>query len=109
MNFIALSDVGGATGAEYTKAQLDKIWNDMRLGHAYVRKKQDVRTFVLSADVFPPNLVKQGASASLIEPLAGDTNAMKRVIEFMLQKRTKDDVFRIYKIIYMKTICLIYR
>ena len=96
MSFLALQDVGGATGAEYSKAQLDKAWIDMRLGHNYARKKQDVRAFVLSADVFPPNLVQQGAQASLIEPLPADEKALQRVIEFILAKRTKDDVILLF-------------
>ena len=89
---MALPEIGGAAGAEYSKAQLEKVWGDLRLGHYFTRKKNDVRALVLPAEVFPPNLVKQGASASLTEPLAGDANAMKRVIEFMLVKRNKDDV-----------------
>jgi hypothetical protein len=94
--FVALPEIGGAVGAEYSKAQLDKVWMDLRLGHSFTRKKHDVRAFVLSADVFPPNLVKHGASASLIQPMAGDANAMKRVIEFILAKRTKDDVVLLF-------------
>ena len=64
----------------------------MRLGHSFTRKKHDARAFVLSADAFPPNLVKHGAVASFIQPLAVDSSAMKRVIEYMLAKRTKGDI-----------------
>ena len=96
LNFWAMPEIGGAVGAEYTKAQLEKLWNDMRLGHSFARKKQDVRAFVLSADVFPPNLIKQGASASFIQPLAVDTHAMTRVIDYMLTKRTKDDIILLF-------------
>ena len=96
VNFVPMPEIGGAVGAEYTKAQLDKLWNDLRLGYSFTRKKHDVRAFVLSAEVFPPNLVKQGASASFIQPLAVDTNAMKRVIEYMLSKRTKDDIILLF-------------
>ena len=93
VNFVAMPEIGGANGAEYTKAQLDKLWNDMRLGHAFTRKKQDVRAFVLSADVFPPNLVKQ---AGLNQPLAVDTNGMKRVIDYILSKRSRDDIVLLF-------------
>jgi hypothetical protein len=96
LNFVALPAFGGAVGAEYSKAQLDKLWNDLRIGHSFTRKKTDVRAFVLSADVFPPNLVKQGVAASFNQPLAVDTNAMKRVIEYMLAKRTKDDIILLF-------------
>ena len=64
VSFVEMPAIGGAIGAEYSKAQLDKLWNGMRLGHCFTRKKNDVRAFVLSADVFPPNLVKQSGAAS---------------------------------------------
>ena len=96
LNFVALPAIGGASGAEYSKAQLDKVWSEMRLGHAFSRKKADVRAFVLSADVFPPNLVKNGPSASLFQPQAVDGPAMKRVIDYMLAKRNKDDIILLF-------------
>ena len=46
--------------------------------------------------MFPPNLIKQGASASFIQPLAVDTHAMTRVIDYMLTKRTKDDIILLF-------------
>jgi len=94
--FVALPDIGGASGAEYSRAQMDSAWNDMRLGHRYARKKDDVRAFVLSADVFPPNLIKHSTSASLTEPIAADETRMKRVLDFMISKRTKDDLILLF-------------
>ena len=78
------------------QSQLEKIWNDMRLGHRFSRKKDDVRAFALSADVFPPNLVKTGASASLTDPIAADTRCLKRVIEFMISKRATTDLVLLF-------------
>ncbi len=78
-------------------AAAGKIWNDMRLGHRFTRKKTDVRALVISAEVFPPpNLVKTGASASWTDPIAADTNCLKRVIEFMIAKRAKSDLILLF-------------
>ena len=52
--FISLPAVGGASGADYATAHLQKVWESMRLGHKFTRKKNDVRAFILSADLFPP-------------------------------------------------------
>ena len=68
----------------------------MRLGHKFAKKKTDVRAFVLSADLFPPNVVKHGLSTSMSEPIAADPERMKRVIEFILQKRRKDDIILLF-------------
>ena len=38
--FLALPEVGGAKGAEFSKAQLENTWETMRLGHKYARKKR---------------------------------------------------------------------
>ena len=96
VSFVALPSVGGASGADYTKAQMDKMWETMRLGHKYGRKKTDVRAFVLSADLFPPNVAKHGVRTSMSEPIAVDADRMKRVIDFILQKRTKDDLILLF-------------
>ena len=40
VSFVALPKIGGASGADYTKAQMDKVWEIMRLGHKYPRKKR---------------------------------------------------------------------
>ena len=52
VSFVALPRIGGASGAEYSKLPMDKLWETMRLGEKNPRKKVDVRAFVLSADVF---------------------------------------------------------
>eukprot|EP00959_Pyramimonas_sp_CCMP1952_P048286 1007685-Pyramimonas_sp.AAC.1 len=63
----------------------------LSLGRRFGRKKNDVRAFILSADLFPPNVVEQGAKARMNEQMACDEAKFKRVIEFILQKRQKDD------------------
>ena len=92
VKFVSLPSVGGASGAEYTAAQLQHMWDGLSLGHRFGRKKTDVRAFVLSADLFPPNLVKQGTRARLTEQVACDEAKLKRVIEFFAQKRHRDDI-----------------
>ena len=96
VSFVKLPAAGGASGAEYTKAQMENMWDSMRLGHRFARKKDDVRAFVLSADLFPPNLVKHGASASLGDPIAADAEKMKRVVEFIIQKRLHNDLILLF-------------
>ena len=49
-----------------------------------------------SADLFPPNIAKHGASASLSDPIAADTERMKRVLEFIIQKRHKEDLILLF-------------
>ena len=92
VKFLSLPSVGGASGAEYTQAQLQAMWDAFSLGHRFGRTKTDVRAFVLSADLFPPNLVKQGRQARLTEQVACDEAKLTRVIEFFAQKRHKDDI-----------------
>ena len=96
VSFVSLPSVGGASGAEYSKAQMEKVWEGMRLGHRFARKKTDVRAFVFSADLFPPNVAKHGVSTSISEPIAADAERMKRAIDFMLAKRTKDDIILLF-------------
>ena len=60
VRFAALPEVGGASGAEYSRAQLDKIWGELFNGHRFARKKEDVRALVLSAEVFPPQRGQAG-------------------------------------------------
>jgi hypothetical protein len=64
----------------------------MRLGHKFARKKGNIRAFVLSSELFPPNLAKHGGTTSLTEPIACDADRMKRVIDFIANKRSKDDL-----------------
>jgi len=96
VRFTALPEVGGASGAEYSRAQLDKVWGELFNGHRFARKKEDVRALVLSAEVFPPNVVKQATTAGLAEAVAVDTKRMQAVIDFILAKRTKEDLILIF-------------
>ena len=68
----------------------------MRLGHKYPKKKEHVRAFVLSADVFPPNLVMHAKTTGLSEPIKADAERLKRVIDFIITKRQKDDVILLF-------------
>ncbi|CAK0877496.1 unnamed protein product, partial [Prorocentrum cordatum] len=92
VKFVSLPSVGGASGAEYAAAQMQSLWGALSLGHRFGRKKNELRAFILSADLFPPNVVKQGAKARMNEQMACDEAKFKRVIEFFLQRRQKDDV-----------------
>ena len=47
---------------------------------------------MLAADLFPPNVAKQTSYAKLNDPIPVDVPAMQRVIQFIAQKRTKDDI-----------------
>ena len=96
VNFTALPAVGGATGVEFSSAQLQKAWEGMRLGHKYSSRKSDVRAFILSADLFPPNLAKATSGGRLTDQIPVDSERMKRVIDFILQKRTKDDIVLLF-------------
>ena len=96
VSFVALPSVGGASGAEYSQAQLNKAWERMRLGHQFSRKKGDRRGLILSADLFPPNLAKHGRPGGLTDQITVDTERLKRTIAFMLQKRGKDDVVMLF-------------
>ena len=90
--FVSLPVVGGAVGPEFAHPQLQSMWESIKYGHRFARKKGDVRAFVVSAELFPPNLAKQGAKARLSEPMAADEEELKRVLEFLASKRVKDDV-----------------
>ena len=96
VSFTTLPTIGGASGADYSKAQLEKVWETMRLGHAFHKKKLSIRAFVFAADLFPPNMVKHGTTTSLSEPIAVDAERMKRALDFILQKRTKDDIILLF-------------
>ena len=62
------------------------------MGHGFSFKKEDVRAFVLSAELFTPNVQKHGLHTSINKPVAVDVEKMRRVIEFILAKRTKNDL-----------------
>ena len=42
VSFETLPTIIGATGPEYTNLQLEKVWEGMRLGHGFQRKKRTV-------------------------------------------------------------------
>ena len=65
-------------------------------GIAFAKKRGDVRAFVVSAELFPPNVAKQGAKARLSEPMAADEAKFQRVVEFLVSKRGKDDVIILF-------------
>ena len=97
VNFLPLQAVGGASGAQYSQAQLSKTWEKMRLGHMFSKKKGDRRALIFSADLSPPpNLTKHGRPAGLQDHVQVDMERMKRTIAFMLAKRTKDDVVMLF-------------
>ncbi|CAK0883673.1 unnamed protein product [Prorocentrum cordatum] len=85
VKFVSLPSVGAATGAEYSVGQMQSVWDALSHGHRFARKKTDL-------ELFPPNVAKQGVKARLCEQLACDEAKFKRVIEFFLQKRQKDDI-----------------
>ncbi|CAK0884989.1 unnamed protein product [Prorocentrum cordatum] len=76
----------------YSVGQMQSVWDALSLGHRFARKNTDVRAFALSAELFPPNVVKQGVKARLCEQLPCDEAKFKRVIAFFLQRRQKDDI-----------------
>ena len=67
MSFVPLPAVGGALGADFSKSQLDKLWEGMRLGHRFLNKKGTVRAFVLSSELVAPNVAKHGSTANLTQ------------------------------------------
>ena len=92
VKFVSLPAVGAASGAEFTMGQMQSVWDTLSLGHRFTRKKGDVRAFIASAELFPPNIVKQGAKTMLRDPMLSDATKYKRVIEFFISKRGKDDI-----------------
>ena len=66
------------------------------MGHMLNRKKGNVRAFVLSSELFPPNVAKHATTANLSEPIASDADRMKRVIEFIASKRGRDNLVMLF-------------
>ena len=60
VTFMALGSHGGSSGPEFGKVQMEKAWDAMRLGHKFRSKKFEVRAFILSAELFPPNIQRHG-------------------------------------------------
>ena len=75
---------------------MQSAWDKISLGHRYGRKKGDVRAFVASAELFPPNVVKQGVKARLSDPMQSEETKFKGVIEFFIQRRGKDDILVLF-------------
>ena len=92
VQFVSLPKVGAAIGPEFAVPQLQTVWESINYGHRFKRKRGDVRALVVSAELFPPNLAKQGAKARLSEPMAADEAKLKKVLDFLASKRDKDDV-----------------
>ena len=57
---------------------------------------ENIRAFVVSAELFPPNVANQGAKAKLSDQMAADEAKFKRVLDFLCAKRGKDDVLIIF-------------
>jgi len=55
-----------------------------------------VRAFILSAELFPPNIQRRGVQTMQSAPISADPERMRRVIDFIVQKRTKDDVVLLF-------------
>ena len=96
VSFLALGSHGGASGPEFSKVQLEKAYEGMRLGHKFKSKKGEVRAFVLSAELFPPNVQKHGMQTTFSAAISCDQERMKRVIEFIVQRRTRDDIVLLF-------------
>ena len=62
------------------------------MGYKFQRKKADCRAFILSAELFPPNVVKHGLIANMTEQMSLDKERFLRTIEFILHRRHKEDV-----------------
>ena len=92
VSFEFLPSIGGASGPEYSKMQLEKLWEGLRLGYKFQRKKTDCRAFVLSAELFPPNVAKQALLTSMSEQLRVEKERFARTIEFIVARRCKEDV-----------------
>ena len=92
VSFHALPSVGGASGPEYSRPQLEKLWTTMRLGHKFHPKKTQCRAFVVSAELFPPNVAKQGLETKLSEQPKVEKERFARTIEFIASRRCKDDL-----------------
>ena len=102
VTFVSLPADAAVSGAEYTSLQLQRGYESMRLGHKFSRKKGDVRAFVFSADLFPPNvLLNPPAHGTFAHQITADTARMKRTVDFMVQKRTKDDVVLLLSLIHI--------
>ena len=72
--------------------QLEKMWEAFRLGYKFQRKKTDCRAFVLSAELFPPNVAKQGLLTSMSDHMKVEKDRFGRAIDFIVARRSKEDI-----------------
>ena len=96
VNFYPLPEIGGSSGADFTVMQMQKVWETLRLGHSWNRKKNDCRAFIVSGDLFGPNVSKTATGVSLCDQITVDSERLKRVIDFITSKRAKDDVVLLF-------------
>ena len=96
VKFTSLPAVGAASGAEYASSQLLAAWEQLSLGHRFSRKRSDVRCFVASAELFPPNIAMQGDKVKFSDPLKSDEAKFKRLIEFFISKRLREDILILF-------------
>ena len=89
VKFTSLPAVGAASGAEYSSSQLLAAWEQLSLGHRFSRKRGDVRCFVASAELFPPNIAMQGDKVKFSDTLKSDEAKLQHLIEFFISKRSK--------------------
>ena len=55
-------------------------------------EKIDIRAFIVSAELFPPNVDKHGLLTLMSEQLRVDRERFARVIEFIASRRSKEDL-----------------
>lgn len=95
-SLVVLGSHDGSSGPEFTDVQMQKVWESMRFGHGWQPTKDAVRAFVLSAELFAPNVQKHGHETTFSVSIPADADRMERVIEFIVSKRTKDDVVLLF-------------
>ena len=77
VSFEIMPSVAGASGPEYSKMQLERLWEGLRLGYKFQRKKQDCRAFVLSAEMFPPKRDQAGVADEHERSVEGGERALR--------------------------------
>ncbi len=99
VRFHCLPDISGASAAEFSQAQLQSAWENISFGHRFKFGNKEDRTrraIVASAELFPPNVAKQGAKARLSDPMACDDKKWERLLEFLISKRAKGDILILF-------------
>ena len=51
ISFFTLGTFGESSGPEFSRVQMEKAWEDMKLGHKFQAKKDHVRAFILSGEL----------------------------------------------------------